>query len=83
MRSMSAEETLEIALSSNVLARELNEYAQQAAVLNLLSPIACSFQRRIEALQQLLNQMPCYELVVRPGENLNQVVALVRPRLEW
>jgi hypothetical protein len=80
---MSAEETLEIALSSNVLARELDEYAQQAAVLNLLSPIACSFQRRIEALQQLLNQMPCYELTVRPGENLNQVVALVRGKLEW
>jgi hypothetical protein len=83
LRSMSAEETLEFTLSSNVLARELDEYAQQAAVLNLLSPIACSFQRRIEALQQFLNQMPCYELVVRPGENLNQVVALVRGRLEW
>lgn len=83
LRPISAEETLEFTLSSDVLTRELDEYAQQAAILNLLSPRAGSLQRRIETLRQLLAQMPCYELTIKPGENLNQVVALVRGKLEW
>jgi hypothetical protein len=83
LRSMSAKETLEVVLSSDALAREINEYTQQTAVLNLLSPAAGSFQRRIDTLRKLLDQVACYELTVRPGEDLNRAVDLVRGRLGW
>jgi hypothetical protein len=83
LRSMSAKETLDIVLSSDALAREINEYTQQTAVLNLLSPIAGSLQGRIDALRKLLGQVACYELTIRPGEKLDQAVNLVRERLGW
>jgi len=81
LRPMSRDEALEFALSSDVLARELNEYAQQAAVLNLLSPRIGARRRRIETLEQLLSGVACYELVVGSGKNLNQVVDMVREKL--
>ncbi len=83
LRSMSAKDVLEIVLSSDALAHEINEYTQQTAVLNLLSPAAGSLQRRIDTLRKLLGQVACYELTVRPGEKLDQAVNLVRERLGW
>jgi hypothetical protein len=82
LNRMSAQKTLRVVMSSDVLAREVNEYAQQAAALNFLSPMTDSFQQRIDALRRILDQTTCYVLTVRPGEDLSQVVCLVREKLE-
>ena len=79
---MSVQKTLRIVMSSDVLAREVNEYAQQAAALNFLSPMTDSFQQRIDALRRILDQTTCCVLTVRPGEDLGRVVRLVREKLE-
>jgi len=83
LRPISAREALEIVLSSDTLAREINEYTQQTAVLSLLAPMAGSLQRRIETLRKLLGQVDFYELIVRPGEDLGRAVRLVREKLPW
>lgn len=83
LRLMSVEETLEIALSSEMLARELDEYTRQAATLNLMSPRPGRFQHHIETLRKFLKPLTCYELTVKPGEDLSGVTALVRGRLGW
>jgi len=80
---ISAEKALAILMSSDMLARELNEYAQQAAAFNLLSSGADSLQQRIESLKRLLKRIPCYELTIKPDEDLSNVVALVRDKLQW
>ena len=75
------ETALEMILSADLLARELNEYSQQAAAFDLISPGIVSVQRRIAALKQLLASVVCYNLTVRPGEDLAAVVSLVQRRL--
>ena len=83
LRLMSAAEALETLLSSDMLTRELCDYAQQVAALNLLSPRPGRLQQRIAALQRLLKQLACYELTIKPGEDLIAFIALVRERLGW
>lgn len=73
--------TLEIALSSDLLAKELDAYFQQAAVLNLLSPSIGELQRRIDALHKLLSRVDCYELTIKPGQDLRRATDLVRSKL--
>jgi hypothetical protein len=81
--SLSAQETLNLVLASDALAKEINEYAQQAAVLNLLTPNEGHLQQRIAVLRKFLDKVACYELTIRPGEALRQATALVRGSLEW
>jgi hypothetical protein len=81
LEPLPATEALEIVLSSDLLAKELNEYAQQAAALNLLSPRLGSHQERITALQQLLAGLPCYQLTIRPGEDLKRAINLVQEEI--
>lgn len=83
LRLMSVQEALEVLLSSDVLVKELNEYEQQAAALNLLSPRAGSLQQRAETLGKLLKQVTCYELTFKPADDLRGTTALVRGRLGW
>jgi len=83
LRPVPTAEAVEIVLSSDTLAKEVNEYAQQAAALNLLSPQAGQLERRVKALQKLLQGVTCYELTVRPGDPLERATAAVRGRLGW
>jgi len=75
------EKALEFALSSNVLAKELNEYAQQAAVSSLLSSEFGGRQRQIQMLERLLSHTDCYDLVIGAGASLYQAVEMVRERV--
>ena len=83
LRLVPPQKALEIILSSDMLAREVNEYAQQAAALNLLLPKTGRLQQRIEVLHKLLKKVNCYELTIRPGESLERATALVQGRLGW
>lgn len=83
LRPISAQEALNVILASDTLAQEINEYAQQAAILNLLSPHEGHLQQRIAVLRKFLAKIPCYELTVKRGGDLAQATALVRGSLEW
>jgi len=81
LKPLSVAKALELTISSDLLAKELDAYFQQAAVLNLLSPSVGEFQRRIDALQELLSRVDCYELTIKPGQDLSRATDLVRSKL--
>ncbi|MDI6704426.1 MAG: hypothetical protein QME40_07140 [bacterium] len=74
IKTISKSECLERILAFNELALEIQGYSRYAAVLNLLWAKEGLLKSRLESLEALLNKVRCYELGIKPGEDLQSVV---------
>jgi hypothetical protein len=75
---ISSEKAFEMILSNDLLAREINEYSQQRAIFNFLDHNIGGYQRRFDSLREIIGGIPCYDLCIKPREDLGQIVNIIR-----
>jgi len=75
---ISNEKAIETILSNDLLAREINEYSQQRAIFNFLDHNIGGYQRRFDSLREIIRGIPCYDLCIKPQDDLRQIVNIIR-----